>query len=554
VIAVVLGASTLTSCSSTSDQAQQYSATRSSGIESLAGMERNTYVNGPLSSKGGPFITDRFGRIVTLHGVNAVYKRAPYTLTVQPGRPNTLGTQDAARIAALGFNVVRLGVIWAGLEPGTGGPNQPAICTPGTPHDPGMWNQQTATAYLAQVQKVVDELGRHHIYSLIDMHQDIYSSVFSGEGAPAWAVCTSGNPVVVYPGRWSNNYSNPAVDASFQNFFNNSVVGGPQNENQRAWTAVATQLRSDPWVVGYDPMNEPLSLQASRLDTGDKGRVYAIGLSCLYAGSGGDAQEIGTGDTLSCPKTVPSQGLIELLLSIDPNHLVFPEIDNATDHGKTLFVATSTDLTRVVYNFHDYCPQRSGVTGNPTSLESCSDTELVQMIRQEQLRPLYKNVTQPQGPAIMMTEFGATSDPTLADMLVLDASTLGLSWAWWSWRYYDDPTGSSAEAVISAENRYSPIVGALTHTHVVAVAGSLLTAQFGQATGDFTMVYVSNTSIAAPTTIFVTPTSPKIGYCAYVKGARITSKPGAAYLTIDNTSQGATVVVRIEPGHCVSSL
>jgi endoglycosylceramidase len=552
ILALTLGAAVLSSCGSTAPaEVQQYSPTRAPGLERLSSLEPHTYLSGPLLSPGGPFMKDRFGRTILLHGVNAVYKFAPYTLTVTPGQPNSLAAADAVRISSDGFNVVRLGIIWAGIEPGSGGPNQPKVCTPGAPGDPGMWNQKVADAYLSQVQRVVDELGQRHIYSLLDMHQDVWSSVFSGEGAPPWAVCTSGNPVVVYPGRWSDNYANPAVDASFSNFFDNAVVGGLQNEYQRSWRAVAEHFKSNPWVVGYDPINEPLGLRSK---AGFRHRDYSTGLSCLYGGSDGETVEIGSTKAIVCPPGVPKQGLVELLLQADHTHLVFPEVDNATNHGKTLFVTSSKDLSRVVYNFHDYCPQRSGATGNPDNLQHCSDAELLQLIRQEQLRPLYASHFQPDGPAIMMTEFGATNDPALASRLALDASTVSLSWTWWSWRYYDDPTGSSAEALIGPSNTYSPVINSLTQTHVVAIAGSLLSSQFDEQTGNFTLVYAADTAIKAPTVVYVSPGAYPVGYCAYVRGAAIRSPPGAEYLTLDSQVNGSTVVLRLEPGRCVASL
>jgi endoglycosylceramidase len=304
-------------------------------------------------------------------------------------------------------------------------------------------------------------------------------------------------------------------------------------------------------VAGYDPINEPLGLQSR---DGTAHRDYSTGLSCLYGGSDGDTVEIGSTTALVCPPGVPKVGLVELLLGTDRTHLVFPEIDNATENGKTLFVTSSKDLSRVVYNFHDYCPQRSGATGNPENLQRCTDTELLQMIRQEQLRPLYASHFQPDGPAIMMTEFGATNDPALASRLALDASTVGLSWAWWSWRYYNDPTGSSAEALIGSNNVYSPVISSLVQTHVVAIAGSLLSSQFDEQTGNFTLVFAANTAIQAPSVVYVSPLAYPVGYCAYVRGASISSKPGAEYLTLDNQTNGAAVVVRLEPGRCVASL
>ncbi len=120
--------------------------------------------------------------MVFLHGVNAVYKRAPYELYADPGKGWSFTRADAARMALLGFNVVRLGVIWQGLEPGTLGPDSPGICTPGTPRDPHQFDARVASAYLARVARTVDLLGRFHIYTLLDMHEDVYSSEFGARG------------------------------------------------------------------------------------------------------------------------------------------------------------------------------------------------------------------------------------------------------------------------------------------------------------------------------------------------------------------------------------
>jgi len=159
------------------------------------------FVHGPLSSPQGGFLYDQYGRVVILHGVNAVYKHPPYELFADPGKPWNFTSKDAAAIAGLGFNIVRLGIIWAGIEPGTLQANNPAICTPGTPSDPHQWNQAVANQYLSRVKQTVDQLGRYHIYTLLDMHEDVYSTGFRGEGAPDWAVCTNGLPIKTLPGR-----------------------------------------------------------------------------------------------------------------------------------------------------------------------------------------------------------------------------------------------------------------------------------------------------------------------------------------------------------------
>ena len=67
----------------------------------------------------GSFLTNSDGQVVMLHGLNEVYK-------IAPGEPSASGfsDDDAAFLAANGFNAVRVGVIWSDLEP------SPAFSTP----------------------------------------------------------------------------------------------------------------------------------------------------------------------------------------------------------------------------------------------------------------------------------------------------------------------------------------------------------------------------------------------------------------------------------------
>src|SRR6185312_7249699 len=114
----------------------------------------------------GQWLVNSDGQVVILHGLNEVYK-------IAPGEPSASGfsDDDAAFLAQNGFNAVRVGVIWSYLEP-----------------EPGIFD----TAYLNSIENTVQTLGNHGIYSIIDFHQDAYSTAFGGEGAPDWAVQTDG--------------------------------------------------------------------------------------------------------------------------------------------------------------------------------------------------------------------------------------------------------------------------------------------------------------------------------------------------------------------------
>src|SRR5947209_7905498 len=116
---------------------------------------------GLVRSPGGPYLTDSVGRRLQLHGVNLVAKcgggardlpvpgspcvgpatgsRLAYVLSPTAGDPGRRFTAaDAQTLAGLGFDAVRLGVIWEGLEPGSrsAAPNERVFCAPHRPGTP----------------------------------------------------------------------------------------------------------------------------------------------------------------------------------------------------------------------------------------------------------------------------------------------------------------------------------------------------------------------------------------------------------------------------------
>ncbi len=400
----------------------------------------DSYVHGPLAANSGPFLIDRQGRVVFLRGVNAVYKRAPYELYADPGMPWNFTAADAQRMAKLGFNIVRLGVIWEGLEPGTAPPNDPAICSAGPPRDPHQFNAAVARAYLAKVARTINLLGRYHIYTLLDMHEDVYSSEFGGEGAPPWAVCTDGQPVGTLAGRWSNTYNDPALRTAVQHFWTNDVVGDLQGEYDRVWQTVARYFSHNPWIVGYDPINEPFTRDLTPTSAPPGSPLVAGHLECFYTGTAHPGLSFLDGTTLNCPPDDPSQGLIRKIQAADPHHLVFFEPDIFSSRGKRNDVGPM-DLKGLVFNFHVYCGLRSGVTGDPTDLDACAAQALHTMRRRSEERPDIASSKQPAGPAWFMSEFGATISEPLMERLTANADQLELGWTYWAWKYYRRPDG-----------------------------------------------------------------------------------------------------------------
>jgi len=505
-----------------------------------------TGIEGPIDSPGGPFLYDRQGRVVFFHGVNAVYKHPPYELFSAPGKPWDFSAADASLMARLGFNVVRLGMTWKGLEPGNAPANDPAICTPGSPHDPGQFSQTVLDAYLTKVKETVDLLGRFHIYTLLDMHQDVYNELFDGEGAPNWAVCTGGAPNTEPPGRWSQNYGTAAAGAAYRHFWTNDVVGDLQGQYDRVWAAVASYFRGDPWILGYDPFNEPFS--TSLVTSGDE--KFDGQLECFYTGLSSVGSTSHGAPPITCPPGDPTVGLIPVVQRADPGALVFYEPDIFSSRGYPNFVG-AMNFANLVFNVHVYCGMRSGKTGNPRNVAACAAQEQHSFTTRSEDRTDLGSAAQPGGPAWFLSEFGATSNPTLLDRLTTEADRSLVGWTYWSWKFYDDPTGSSAEGLVAADGRLRSTASVLSRTYPQAIAGRPTSLSFDPASGAFHLVYVPNHAIAAPTEVFV-PIQVHYpdGYCARVSGARVISKPGSEVLLVENASTGHSVTVAVTSGSC----
>ena len=147
----------------------------------------------PLGHEGRWF-TDATGRVVMLRGMNFVEKWAPFTPAA-----DGFDDDDAALLAANGFNTVRLGVPFEFVMPAPG---------------------KVDHAYLRSIADTVRILGRHGVYVLLDFHQDGWGPVTHGNGMPAWSTITDGlpNPPATFPLYYVQN---PALQRAFENFWAN---------------------------------------------------------------------------------------------------------------------------------------------------------------------------------------------------------------------------------------------------------------------------------------------------------------------------------------------
>ncbi len=246
----------------------------------------------PLSISGAWFLDDQ-GRRVRLRGVNLGGDcKVPYPDggTNHPtdfadhaevsfiGRPFPLEEADEhfGRLAAWGFNCVRLLTTWEAVEHA----------------GPGEYDE----AYLEYFRSICEKAGEYGLYVFVDFHQDAWSRMSGGDGAPGWTFAAVGLDFTLfdisatthvmqykydyddptprqeknYPTMtWSQNYRMPANAIMWTLFFGgNTFTPNFQIEGQNvqdylqgkylgAMCAVAERLEDLPHVLGFDTLNEP---------------------------------------------------------------------------------------------------------------------------------------------------------------------------------------------------------------------------------------------------------------------------------------------------------
>jgi hypothetical protein len=83
----------------------------------------NCVISTDKMSVKGPYIVDKCGRVRIFHGINGVLKYFPWYPFEAPDPP-MLDPNYLHNLTNWGFNVVRLGTMWAGTEPQEGQYNE----------------------------------------------------------------------------------------------------------------------------------------------------------------------------------------------------------------------------------------------------------------------------------------------------------------------------------------------------------------------------------------------------------------------------------------------
>lgn len=185
---------------------------------------------------------DAFHRERIFNGVNLVFKNDDDPETGRKPVRSYLPTwqpQEIETLARRGVNMVRLGLVWAAVEP-----------------QPGVYDD----TYLKAIRSYADLCAQNGIYFFLDMHQDLYSELYGG-GAPGWATFSDGaeyeKPLFV----WAEGYfTGEAVQTAYDNFWANRKAEdgvGLLDHYAAMWQHVAAFFADCPNLFGFDILNEP---------------------------------------------------------------------------------------------------------------------------------------------------------------------------------------------------------------------------------------------------------------------------------------------------------
>lgn len=458
-------------------------STARGAVEGPSGVVQASGSGAPQLRRDGRWLVDQHGRVVILHGFNLVWKLDPY---VPPESAEGFSEADADWLEEHGFNGVRLGTLWAGV----------------TPHAPGAGD----ATYRDRWQRVMDLLAQRGIWMQLDMHQDQWHETYGGEGVPDWAVHRPaplgllGLPPLNAP--FPIGYWTPENSRVFDEFWANRHQG--LDHWAAAWQIVAGWWKEQPYLMGYDLMNEPwMGLEWS---------------SCLTTG---------------CEASIRTElqpayeKLTRAIRQVDARNIVWWEPQQlAGGQPVGTYLRPMEGETQLGYSWHNYCPdvflESQGLPFG--DVENCWDYS-------DGRNTAAKTQAETMGAAPMMSEWGATDNVRAVEIDAAVADRHLMGWTHWAYKQWQDPTtADEAQGMFHDDTDLSSVkqekLKVLVRTYARATSGEPLAMSFDPGSGEFSYRYRPDAGIPQPTEIFVSPLHYPDGYEVNAVNARWEAAPG----------------------------
>ncbi|CAL6028159.1 Conserved_hypothetical protein [Hexamita inflata] len=436
------------------------------------------------------------GRQIVFHGMNAVTKLPPYLPNISGPFDSefSLNEQDAIFLKMHGINMIRLGIMWPGVMP---------------------QQDQVNFTYLNEAKKIIDMLGKYGIYTLVDMHQDVLSSYFCGEGVPDWAVPYERKGVpnfakpiipemerdpVTHKIAWETclktnfgvYYETALVGNMFECLYNQSCNpfapfkqdGKPEKdlilqvEMQKFWAAVAKFFKGNQFVIGYDIINEPIAgdLWEHPSNYVNTGKFEKEVLQPFY------------------------QNMMKAIYAEDKNHIIFfePVVSSITKAGFDVGgpgAAIGIPPELQTYAWHLYC-MTMDKNGDPIQPKILCEAQDAFWYSQRNNSGVHLGLSQ------FIDEFGALPDDEISrenlEQQVSMFSKDAKSWAYWQYKPFGDITtvfnsqSERNEGMFNKDGTLQTLKDKiLTHPYASNIAGKIQGSAFNFTTETLTLKFTT---------------------------------------------------------------
>ena len=365
----------------------------------------------------------------------------------------------------------------------------------------------------------MDLLAEQKIWMQLDAHQDQWHETYGGEGVPDWAMRRPAPyhllPVVTAP--FPLGYWTPETSTVFDEFWANKH--GLLDGWVAAWRVAARRWQHQPYLMGYDLINEPwMGLEwPACLTNGCRGSYRRELQPALERATAAirridrrnivwwEPQQFAGGqriDTFFTPGGAAARALLAQLLP-----------------RGVLRVAGAADRQR---------------------------REVLGVRRDRQRHALDQSRRMRAVP--MMSEWGATDNLRALEIDAAVADEHLMGWTHWAYKLWRDPTtADDAQGLFRDDRRLSTVkrakVRTLVRTYAQATAGTPLAMHFDTDSGAFRYRYRPDRSIHEPTEIFVSSLHYPRGWRVQVENGRAERRGGSRLLVTPDSNRVVTVRV-----------
>lgn len=307
---------------------------------------------------------------------------------------------------------------------------------------------------------------KRKIFVIIDMHQDVYGYGVGGNGAPDWASTqTKIQNLISDKQPWWMQNLEPKVKRSYIQFWKYKKKQFLQQHYIATWLKVIELFKDNPYVIGYDLMNEP---HGGNIVKTLFGKFEKKWLMNFYN------------------RLIPAIREVE-----KEKYLFFEPRSFGVNFGMKSHLKKIEDAipnAKLIYAPH--CYPRFVDIGKSYNKKSKKDLEIWFNRREKEAKM--------QNTPVLLGEFGVSPSKKDYDLFLNDlfrkADSVQMSWVYWS----NDLGGWSP---LKSDLTPSPILWSLLRVYPKATAGNLYSFKYEPLTKVFSMKYMSNTAILAPTEI-----------------------------------------------------